>query len=324
MPVRPRMSSSVPYRSSRDADHDDRHDVPIYAFDSLAELEFTTEHSARYSVWDPRLSLPIDVLLHPRGRTRLLVGLHGAEAPSQADFPKFQFERSFLQREESSLFLSDPTVLQGEGMSLGWMAGNSDFHAAAVLAEVVRKAAATLDVEETVLVGHSAGGFGAVMIGSMVPHSRAISVNGQSVVDRYDTYTVDALRKNAFPEFSSNAEMMTAYPERLDLRTALGQRSPSSSFTFFSHPLDDSSFSRLPHFPLLAEHFGFDGHVGGITEHGDALVPITWAIDPAKNPSAHALPGTIIPFIDLVLGAQPRMELDLTVDPRWHRDQQSL
>lgn len=315
-----KISPAVRYRRAVNGGVDELYGVPTFVFTSIDELQFDTQQVARYSIQDPKLGLPLDFLLQPKSHKRLLVGLHGLENAAIADLPKFQFLRSFQSRDESGLYLADPTILQGPKMTLGWMAGNRTFHAAHAMAEIIKKATAALEATETVLVGHSAGGYAAVLIGTMVPHSRAVSINGQSVVDRYHTYTVDALRANAFPEFLTNDQMMEAYRKRLDLRAALEDRVPTSSFTFFAHPSDYSSFSELPHFPLLAEHFGFDGSVGGRTAHGDALVPIHWLIDPEKNPKPHALPGTAIPFLNLTLGDTPGMELEYQVDPIWQSE----
>lgn len=303
----------IPFRG-QDSERDELMNVPIRRFTSLDQLEFSTTEPARYLVNDPRYSLPIDLLFYPRESSRLMVGFHGAENRANSNFPKFQFVRSFLSRNEAALFISDSTLLQGEKINIGWCAGNDTTPLAALFSEAVRKAGEALQVEETVLVGHSAGGFSAILVGSQVPNSRAISVNGQSVVGQYLPWTVDNLHKFAFPKCETQAEMLDTYASRLDLRVALKARLDSTSFTYFANPNDTASFEKMPHFPLLAEEFGLDSR-GGRSERGDAFVPVTWGEDGGR----HALPGTIIPFIELTLGEQPSRPLFYTVRPSGNR-----
>lgn len=307
----------VEYRGQH-SDHDDLMDLPIQRFTSLEELEFDTDAPKRYIITDKRYSLPLDMVYYPRPDSdRLLVGLHGAEGRSTANLPKFQFVRSFTRRSESLLFIADSTLLQGEKINIGWYAGNQNTPLARLAADAVIHAGKATNVKETILIGHSAGGFGAVYIGSMVPNSRAISVNGQTVVERYQPWTVRNLREFAFPECETIEEMMSKYQERLDLRVALNNRVATSTFTHFANRSDDASFSEsMPHFPLLRDHFGLPEE-GGITEHGDALVACDWHLE---GISGHAMPGTAIPFLTLVLDeGESSVPIHHTVDPRWHR-----
>lgn len=299
----------------QDSDFDDLMNVPIRRFSSMDDLLFDLSSPARYIVADPQYTLPVDVLFYPRDKSRLLVGFHGAENRAAANFPKFQFVRSFLSRKESLLFVSDSTLLQGEKINIGWLAGNKSTPLASLISAVVRRAGEALGVSETVLAGHSAGGYSAILVGSQVPNSRAISVSGQSVVERYEPWTVRNLHLEAFPECSSQAEMVDTYPTRLDLRVALRHRLPSSSFSYFGNVRDKSTFSSLPHFPLLAESFGLTP-AGGLTAHGDAFIATDWG---TSDDTGHALPGSILPFIQLVLDEEPTLSIPCTTDPRWRR-----
>lgn len=297
------------------SDFDDLMNVPIRRFSSMADLVFDLSSPARYIVRDPQYTLPVDLLFFPRNRSTLLVGFHGAENRAKADFPKFQFVRSFLTRTESLLFVSDSTLLQGEKINIGWLAGNRDTPLAALISEAVRRAGEALGVAETILAGHSAGGFSAILVGSQVPNSRAISISGQSVATRYEPWTVKNLHMEAFPECVSQDEMAERYEARLDLRVALQERLPSSSFSYFGNVRDQSTFGRLPHFPLLAEAFELP-EGGGRTENGDAFIATDWG---SPDDTGHALPGSILPFIQLVLGEKVSQEIKCPVDPKWHR-----
>lgn len=313
----PLVESSTPLVEYRGqfSDFDDLMNVPIYRFHNMDELSFDTSTTARYIVLDPQFSLPLDLLFIPRGGKRLLVGFHGAENRAKADFPKFQFVRSFMTRTESLLFVSDTTLLQGDKINIGWLAGNQRTPLADLVGEAVRRAGSALKVDETVLVGHSAGGYSAILVGSQVPNSRAISVNGQSVVERYDQWTVKNLLKYAFPECSTQNEMVTRFAARLDLRVALAHRNSSSSFTYFGNRRDKATFDVLPHFPLLADSFGLDKE-GGRTARGDAFVAGDWG---TEADTGHALPGSILPFIHLTLGEDESIDILPSCDPTWDR-----
>lgn len=300
----------------KDSDWDDLLGVPIRRFKTMEQLEFDASSPARYIVQDDNSSLPIDLLFYPRDSDRLLVGFHGAEDRKFADFPKFQFVRSFLTRKESLLFISDSTLLQGEKINIGWCAGNARTPLATLLSRAVRKAGSTLGVRQTVLAGHSAGGFSAVLVGSRVPNSRAISVNGQSIVSRYEPWAVKNLLTEAFPECSSIEEMMSRYSKRLDLRAALRDRLNSSSFTYFGNAGDKSTFGEMNHYPLLAKSLGVEEKYGR-TRRGDSFVLGSWG---TPEDGGHALPGTILPFIELVLGEDPSKEILHTGEPAWDWD----
>ena len=297
--------------------YDDFYAAPIHRFSRIDEVEwgrYAPGTRTRIIVQSSSSALPLDILYIPRASRRLLVGFHGAEDRRTLKMPKFQFVSSFLTREESLLFVSDSTLLNGPKINIGWLAGNSELHLGAVVAQAINELVGKMDYKQTVLVGHSAGGFAAILVGARVPNSRAVSINGQSVVTRYEPWTVKNLRNEAFPETASIEEMEAKYSDRLDLRVALASRVASSSFTHFGNRTDLASFGRLPHFPLLAEHFGL-GDDGGRTDHGDALVSCEWE---STAPSGHALPGTILPFVEMVLGEECKLKIDTQTDPRWY------
>lgn len=309
------VDTIVPYRG-QDSDYDHLMNVPIRRFHSVDDLTFDMMEPTRYLLEDPRFSLPLDLLFIPRkGSRRLLVAFHGAESRAAADLPKFQFVRSFTTRKDSMLFVSDSTLLQGNKITLGWLAGNKDTPLAQLVADSVNRARQQADITETVLAGHSAGGFAAILVGCQVPNSRAVSVNGQTVVDRFWPWTVKNLNKFAFPECESPVVMMTQYADRLDLREALQNRLETSSFTYFGNRRDPATFDNMPHFELLAEDLGLDAE-GGRTSRGDAFVVADWG---KEGSSPHALPGSMIPFLTLTLEErQSSVPIKYTVDPRWH------
>src|SRR5699024_803531 len=251
--------------------------------------------------------------VRPGEGDRLLVGFHGAENPRHVSLPKFQFVRAFLKWKSPAIFLSDSTILQGGRLLLGWMAGNARTPLHELYAYVINQVRERLSVRNTMLVGHSAGGFAAMAIGAKIPHSRAISLNGQTVVGEHRKYTVDLLREAAFSDCEATGTMLEKYAHRFDLRVALSNREATSSFTYFGHRDDGLVFSEHPHFPLLAAHYGL-GVEGGRTPEGDSLVACRWS---GTNPSPHALPGTADPFMNSVLGIPSPSILEPSCDPAW-------
>lgn len=183
----------------------------------------------------------------PRDSQRLLVGLHGAENRNALRLPKFQFLSLFGIRQESLLFGSDSTSLNCDEISIGWLAKNSSFNRGVMVFEAMKKVVQDRGYSETILVGHFAG-VSTIYVGSKIENSRAISINGPSVASRYLPWGVNNLRKYAFPDTESVAEMVEKYADRLDLRTILESRVESSSFTFFINRKDQASFGRKPHF----------------------------------------------------------------------------
>lgn len=310
---------SFSYRCSDPSEtFDDRYNATIRRFASMEDVTwsaFEPGSTTRIIVQPDPDTLPVDLLFLPKESDTLLVGFHGAAGRKNLDIPKFQFVQSFSTRGYSMLFVSDSTLLQSEVINIGWLAGNKDVRLHALVAEAVRDAGSSLGVDQTILAGHSAGGFASVLVGSQVPNSRAVSVNGQSVVSHYIPFTWKNLHEAAFPECESQEEMFRRYADRLDLRVAIESRFESSSFAFFGNTNDKASFGKMPHFPLFAEHFGLTKD-GGRTDHGDAFVACTWPLETG----GHALPGAILPFIDLTLGKESSVEITTDIDPTWYRE----
>ncbi|WP_157773352.1 ATP-grasp fold amidoligase family protein [Brachybacterium vulturis] len=296
--------------SASDVVRDAMHDVPIRRFTSLSDVEIDTESPARYIVSERHDPLPLDFLVYPRDSDRVLVGLHGAEFRKTADLPKFQFVRSFLTRSESLLFLADSTLLQNDQLNLGWMAGTEGNHLLPRYARVVDLVQDSLAAKQSVLVGHSAGGFMSIAIGSMIAGSIAISVNGQTVLEKYEPWTLRQLRDAVFSGTETVESMIERYRSRLDLREILSNRLEGTRFAYFAHAEDPNTMTRLPMFPALAEYLGVDPSVGGRTEAGDVMSVCRWPT--AENVPVHALPGTVLPFIDAVLGQSTSFEFGTT------------
>lgn len=303
-----------PFRSdSLECTYDEIYKATIYRYTNIDDIEwslFLKKHNSpvRIILWEHSELIPVDFLFIPRECHKLLVGLHGAEGRQQADLPKFQFLRSFLkERNESLVFFSDSTLLLDDKLSLGWMVGNRNSHFLQRVTSVLQALIKNCSYKSTMLVGHSGGGFSAIAIGSRIPQSLAISVNGQVVIGEHTPWVVNSLKQRIFPEEKSTDSMLSKYKDRMDLRLILKNRVNNSSFSYFAHREDLKAYSELQHFQLLADFIGVS-HIGGTTISGDEMVLCNWKI---LGDSAHALPGTVIPFIQYALGEVPKIDLGI-------------
>lgn len=294
---------------------DEEYTAKIYRYkslDSIPWLDFNGSPNVpvRIIIQEDSWDLPVDVLYIPRSSKKLLIGFHGAEDRSKSILPKFQFVRSFKnERSESLLFVSDSTLLQSEKMAIGWFFGSEKTHLAPIVADTINSLVSSSGIERTILVGHSAGGFSAIAIGSLIKNSISISVNGQAVIMKHRPWTVSRLATTVFGEGAEKTELLHNFMERIDLRIILKKRVNSSRFFLFSHIEDPLVMTENPHFPLLAESFGVSLS-GGITANGDYFIPCNWECGSVKP---HALPGTVMPFIQYVLGEEMKKDIKATL-----------
>lgn len=298
---------------------DGRIDALIYRYKSINEVPWSTfaqhpDNPVRIIVQSSDKVLPLDVLYIPRDHTRLLVGLHGAEFGNE-DLPKFQFVRTLTaERNESLLFLSDSTLLHSLGkVGIAWFSGNTGIDLSIAYSNLIKSLITATNIDETVLVGHSAGGMAGIKIGARIPNSRAIAVNAQCAASLYAPWTVTPLPKYVFLKEETPKDIFQKYPERFDLRVALGNRLPTSSFSWFSHVDDPWSFNEYPNFEAIRDYFELDD-CGGRTNNGDLIIACKWE----APPQPHGLPGVIVPYIAVTLGEQtdfkinPCKDIDLT------------
>lgn len=292
---------------------DDLYKARIYRYDDIESIEWDVfraqpEVPVRIILWEKSETIPVDFLFIPRDNHNLLVGLHGAEGRVKADLPKFQFVRSFInERSESLVFFSDSTLLLHPKLSLGWMVGNKNSYFLPRVTSVLKALIKNCGYDQTTLVGHSGGGFAAIAIGSQISNSKAISVNGQVVISEHTPWIVNSLQQRIFPEEENPESMISNYKNRMDLTFILRNRVENSKFFYFAHIEDLKAYSELRHFQLLADFEGVS-HYGGVSKPGNEMILCKWEVIGA---SAHALPGTVIPFINFALGENLKMDLGI-------------
>lgn len=308
--------------------YDYLYDVPIFRCREVndvpwAALARVINSGTRIIVQHDPESLPLDVLYFPRNHRRLIVGFHGLENRRTSDLPKFQFVTSFFRsREESLLFLSDTTMLLDDNVSIAWMCGDAETDLAAEYTKLIRALNRATQIEETVLVGHSAGGTAAIRVGAGLPNSRAIAVNSQLSAEYFESWTLDNLRRAVSADSETTDKFLEEFRSRLDLRNCLDNRAPKSSFSWFTHKDDPASVSDHPNYPEIIKFFNL-GAQGGITSRGDAILLCDWD---AGTASSHALPGSVLPFVRAVLGEATQFDLSIisAVSPEWTRQGELL
>lgn len=285
----------IDYRNSPLSDVSDSFyeaDIVRYERPSEIEWEKLDRPGCRYRiiVQENQSRLPLDMLFLPRESRDLLVGLHGAET-SEASLPKFQYVRSFeSSRQESLLFLSDPTpLLSRDRIHISWYVGDTHTDVSREYSSIVRDLLQRIALDNVTFVGHSAGATAAVKIASRVPGSLAVAVNGQYAANLYPA-DLEHIRRNAFPECVTIEEMLGVYRDRFSLESALTEPESDFRVIWFTHKDDGSSFGKWPNFPTL---------LAGMCRGSSNCIAVL--CDWEYERSAHALPNSVIPFLQIAL-----------------------
>ncbi|MBQ9259284.1 MAG: hypothetical protein IJ187_05480 [Neisseriaceae bacterium] len=272
-------------------DFDEMYNVKILRFHSLNDLKIDVNEAARYIIKDNRFTLPIDFLYYPSKNENLYIGLHGREARRES-LPVFQFVRSFNFTYKNTLFFADTTILLHEKLTLGWYLGDQNTPLPQIIADIITQVMKESGAILPIIVGHSGGGYAAVRIGANIDNSIAISVNGQSIPSLYEPTQFDILHQYGFPTYDTNK-----FLQYTDLTMICRDHNKKGRFFWFGS-VDDDLFGETGQFTLLAKSLLLDDKVSSITPMGDEL--IVYDVFP-KPPNAHALPGTVLPFIKLVV-----------------------
>lgn len=186
-------------------------------------------------------------------------------------------------------------MLLSDKVGVTWYAGCPEFDPLSGYVEIIKKVVSDGGFKETVLVGHSSGGFAALVAGAQLENSLAIAVNAQVNVEIDWKWRTTVFQEALFPKCKSVAAMVDAYPERFDARELLKIRPDSSRFHYYVHEDDVSSRGECPQYEILSEFLGLEGD--GVTARGDAMVTCRW-----ESRSPHDMPGTALPVLEMSLG----------------------
>lgn len=127
----------------------------------------------------------LDALLINKGADTLVVSFHGAVSRSETALPKFERLTSINSLEVSSMYFGDPGLWSDASLELAWFTGWRGFNAQYVIAQWIIKSASEIGASKIVLSGTSGGGFAALQISALIPHSVAVVYSPHVAVEEY-------------------------------------------------------------------------------------------------------------------------------------------
>lgn len=270
-----------------EVDYDNRHRAAISTYGAIDSIRLTGIARQRIRV-EEEGELALDALLLARRSARLTVAFHGAFG-SEVTPPRFQYLRSTEGREESLLFVADPTLEVEPSLGLAWYVGTGDRPAAARIASLVRKVAELAGAEQVVLYGHSGGGFAAAAVGHGVPDSVSLMLNAQTRISKYHAWTHEPFRRVAFPQCADLGEVESLYAPLVDLR-ALYAAEPAVNHLVLALQTKGDALHWDEHWRPFAASLGLSGE--GTSEDG------RFEFRRARWGETHAGPPRLDPYLD--------------------------
>lgn len=157
---------------------------PIIEYKSFEEFKLVdTAPVGRFSI--DFKGLPVDFLYENRGYNTTVVGFHGA-IMATVDLPFHTAAGVMTNVKANRLAVSDPSLLLGNGLKLGWFAGSTQQTGLQGFIEsVIRQLGKICKVEHLVFFGASGGGFSALEMSSRFPKSLAVPMNPQTSITKY-------------------------------------------------------------------------------------------------------------------------------------------
>ena len=129
--------------------------------------------------------LPLEALLVNKNSDLLVVSLHGATDRNKYQLPRFEWLRSLLTTEFSSLYFSDPTLHHRDDLELAWYTGSTDLDLYPLLAEWACSAADAVGAKGILFLGSSGGGLAALQMATYIPGSMALPFSCQTSIANY-------------------------------------------------------------------------------------------------------------------------------------------
>lgn len=128
---------------------------------------------------------PFDSLVVNRGTSTMVVALHGATNRESTILPRFEWLRSMLDLNVTSVFFGDPTLHLSPRLSLAWYTGWDMIDVHSEIALESTRIAEALGVSRIIFMGASGGGFAALQTSALLPGSEALAFNAQTDIARY-------------------------------------------------------------------------------------------------------------------------------------------
>lgn len=128
---------------------------------------------------------PLEALVVNRGTSTVIVALHGATDRSKTVLPRFEWLRSLLDYEVSSVYFSDPALHLSPRLMLAWYTGWAEADVHAEIATWSARIAEVIGARRLIFMGASGGGFAALQTSGLLPGSEALAFNAQTDIARY-------------------------------------------------------------------------------------------------------------------------------------------
>ncbi|RPF26357.1 hypothetical protein [Georgenia muralis] len=236
--------------------------APVRKVDRLDDFSpATTMGASRYSHSLGR-DCTLDALLVNNASDILVVSFHGALDRRRFTLPRFERLNSLKDQEVSSLYFADPALHLDPTLELAWFTGWHSVDLTPILAQWVLTAARAVDASRIILTGSSGGGFAALQVSSLIPHSLAIPFNPQTAISayfangfmrgpqrKYVTVVMPELAPDGFDRLEPNLDWASPLGERL----SAVQRYARKQMNYVLYATNPNDFHHRDHFLPLAE-----------------------------------------------------------------------
>lgn len=156
-------------------------------FDSLADFSNQDLPNGRFRVWQSEAKFEC---LYDRKKNSeyLYVFLNGSrgETPDKfAPLPRFGRWSWHELFNGSTLYIEDPMLYKYNDLNLGWYYGTEETSYLDLTLNIVKSIVKKTGNPKVIFYGSSGGGYAALHLASMLPHSFAISINPQIALDQW-------------------------------------------------------------------------------------------------------------------------------------------
>ncbi|WDF32134.1 hypothetical protein PTW37_09600 [Arthrobacter agilis] len=287
---------------------DQAHDVPIMSWRSSDLPDHLPEHPV-HLVKEPEEpgGLHLRSLYEPSDSTTLIVSLHGALPRGKFKLPRFEWRRTLNRVECARLYLSDSTLEISGSLEIGWYIGTAQQDLHSEYAAFVRSLAAAEGYQHILLVGSSAGGFGALALSRQLADSLAVVFSPQTTISGYQPGHRRALAGASFPDHTTFDAIEADFADRVNMRSLYSQSLDNNFVHYVQNTRDRFHFEA--HYAAFALSFGVNPEVGG-SARGRRM-----SFHPERQEEGHAPPSRS-QFIRHIEDAYRRyFDADLSVLP---------
>lgn len=201
----------------------------------------------------------------PSSSKTLYVTFHGAINRERDRYPRFDRVSSSAKRKRSLLSFADPTLTLTDTIGLGWYLGGQDWDPAESIVKTIRVAMDAVSASNVILLGGSGGGFAAMRVGALLPHSLIYAFSPQSSVTDYNARIVAEYFAAAFPGESQDS-VVAADPDKFSMRSLFSKLTLAGPHLYYLQNANDKGHM-IKHYAPMKSALGVSGQTG-ITADG--------------------------------------------------------